>query len=122
MTKEEIVKNIVNILDGKKAVDIEAIAIGDLTIIADYFIIASGTSSTHVKALADEVEYAMSQKGVEPDHIEGKSTQWILLDYGTVVVHIFYGAAREFYGLERLWTDGKKLDVAKLLDKQEGQN
>ena len=66
---------------------------------------ASGTSSTHVKALADEVEYAISQLGTEPEHIEGRATGWILVDYGTVVVHIFDRQSREYYNIERLWQD-----------------
>jgi len=110
----EIVKTAVAALNGKKAEKIEALKVDDLTIIADYFVIASANNSTLVKALAEEVEFQLEQKGLRPNHIEGRATQWILLDYGSVVVHIFYEAAREFYALERLWQDAEKLDVSQL--------
>ncbi len=105
MKYEELIKNIVKALDEKKAEDIKIIETAELTIVADSFIVASGTSSTHVKALADEVEYAISQLGTEPEHIEGRATGWILVDYGTVVVHIFDRQSREYYNIERLWQD-----------------
>lgn len=105
MKYEELIKNIVKALDEKKAEDIKIIETAELTIVADSFIVASGTSSTHVKALADEVEYAISQLGTEPEHIEGRATGWILVDYGTVVVHIFDKQSREYYNIERLWQD-----------------
>ena len=103
MDSLKIIEIAVKALDSKKAKDIDAIKIGDLTIIADYFLIASGTSSTQVKALADEVEFKLSEAGVEPDHIEGRATGWILLDYGSVVVHVFHEETRHFYDLERHW-------------------
>lgn len=105
MKYEELIKNIVKALDEKKAEDIKIIETAELTIVADSFVVASGTSSTHVKALADEVEYAISQLGTEPEHIEGRATGWILVDYGTVVVHIFDRQSREYYNIERLWQD-----------------
>ena len=111
----KILEIAVKALDSKKAKDIEAIKIGDLTIVADYFIIASATSSTQVKALADEVEFKLSEAGIEPDHIEGRATGWILLDYGSVVVHVFYEETRRFYDLERHWSDGQHLDISDLL-------
>lgn len=117
MQTTDIVKNIVKTLDAKQAKDIQVIKVDDLTIIADYFIIASGTSSTQVKMLADEVEGKLSLEGVEPHHIEGKSTSWILLDYTTVVVHVLYGETREFYNLEKLWADGEKIDIDGLLER-----
>lgn len=110
----DILKTAIRALSDKKAQDIEAIQIGDLTILADYFLIASGTSSTQVKALAEEVEFKLSEQGLEPHHIEGRSTGWILLDYRSVVVHVFHKESRDFYQLERLWTDGKRLDLAAL--------
>ncbi|MCR4926097.1 MAG: ribosome silencing factor [Clostridiales bacterium] len=112
MTIKEKVKNAVKALDDKKALDIRVIEIGDLTTVADYFVVATGSSSTHVKALADEVEYQMTQAGVEPDHIEGRSTGWILLDYLDFVVHVFLGESREYYNLERLWSDAKEVDIS----------
>ena len=99
-------------LDSKKAIDLEAIKVSDLTIITDYFLMATATSSTHVR----EVEEMLSRAGVEPNHIEGKATGWILLDYGSVVVHVFDKKSREFYQLERLWNDGEPYDLTRLLD------
>ena len=116
MTQNEMLEKIITTLDKKKAEDIQAINIRDLTIIADYFIIANGNSTTQTKALADEVEYQLSQLGVEPTRTEGYTgSTWIILDYSDIVVHIFYKETREFYSLERLWSDGKQLDISKLI-------
>ncbi len=114
----DIVKTAVKAFDSKKAIDIKVIGVTDLTIVADYFVICSGSSSTQVKALADEVEYQLSQKGIEPHHVEGKSSGWICLDYSSVVVHVFYEKDREFFNLERLWQDGEMLDTEKLLEEE----
>lgn len=116
MTQLELVKKIAKVLDDKKAIDIKAIQITELTIVADYFVIANGTSNTHVKALANEVEYELSQAGIEPAHIEGRATGWILLDYSDVVVHIFLGESREYYNLERMWGDAKEVDLSDTID------
>lgn len=117
MTLDEKLKLIIKTLDAKKAEDIQAIKISDLTIIADYFIIANGMSSTQTRALADEVEFKMKQQGVEPLRIEGeRSANWIIIDYGDVVVHVFYKETREHYNLERLWADGEHIDVSQFLD------
>lgn len=115
----QMIETAVKALDDKKAKGITAMRITDLTILADYFLIASGTSTTQVKALAEEVEYKLSQAGIEPDHIEGKSTAWILLDYGSVVVHIFLKDTREFYDLERLWSDAGRVDLSPFLSDAE---
>ncbi|MEG0978695.1 MAG: ribosome silencing factor [Oscillospiraceae bacterium] len=112
MEQLDMVKKIVKVLDDKKAMDIKGIEITELTIVADYFIIANGTSNTHVKALANEVEYELSQLGIEPNHVEGRATGWILLDYGSIVVHLFLADSREHYNLERLWSDAKELDFS----------
>lgn len=111
----EILKTAAKALDSKKALDVQAIEIGDLTIITDFFLLATATSSTHVRALADEVEEMLSRAGVEPHHIEGRATGWILLDYGSVVVHVFDKKSRDFYQLERLWNDGVPYDLSGLL-------
>lgn len=116
MDTQSIVKETVRAIDSKKGENIEVIGITDLTIIADYFVIATGTSSTQVKALAEEVEYKLEQQGVTPHHIEGRNTPWICLDYSSVVVHIFYKDQRDFYQLERLWEDGEKVDIANFLE------
>ncbi len=118
----EIVKHAVRALDHKKARDIAAIQITAVTVIADYFVLATATSSTHVRALADAVEEALSIAGAEPDHIEGRATGWILLDYGDAVIHVMDAAAREFYGLERTWNDGERLDIDAMLDRQESES
>lgn len=105
MTSEQLAENIRTILDNKKAVDIELIAVAEKTILADYFIIASGTSVTQVKALSDEINFQLKEQfQLMPNHVEGESTaRWILLDYGDVVVHLFHPEEREFYSLEKLW-------------------
>lgn len=116
MTSYEKMTKIVAALDSKKALDIKAIEIADLTIIADYFVIANGTSTTHVKGLSDEVEFKLEQQSIRPDHIEGFSGgQWIAMDYNDVVVHIFYKDTGDLYNLEKLWSDGKAVDISALL-------
>ncbi|MDR3551808.1 MAG: ribosome silencing factor [Clostridia bacterium] len=116
MTSYETVAAAAKILDAKKAEDIRAIDIDGISIIADYFLIASGGSSTQVKALAEELEQKLAELGVEPRRIEGtQSASWIIIDYGDVIIHIFYRETRQFFNLERLWADGKPIDSAELL-------
>lgn len=116
MTQKELLETAIKALDSKKAENIQLIEIKNLTIIADYFIIVSGNSVTQTRALADEVEYRISQLGLKPDRIEGYSNaNWIILDYKDVVVHVFYKETRDFYSLERLWSDGENLDVKNYL-------
>lgn len=104
-------------LDSKKGIDIQVIEISDISVLADYMVIATGTSSTHVKALADEVEYQLDNAGISVSHIEGyRSNSWILLDYVDVIVNVFSDEAREFYDLERLWQDGKPIDLSNVID------
>ena len=112
MKELELTKAIAKVLDKKKALDIKAIHITEYSIVADYFIVTSGTSNTHVKSLADDVEYELKQQGVDPDHIEGRATGWILLDYGSVILHIFTPESREYYNLERLWSDAQTVDLS----------
>lgn len=102
----------VRALDSKKAIDIKVLEIGDLTIIADNFVIAQGTSNTHVRALADEVEYKLHEAGIEPRQIEGRASGWILLDYHDIVVHVFTADQREYYNLEKLWADANEKDIS----------
>lgn len=108
----DIVKVACKALDDKKAMDLKAIEVTEITVLADYFVLATATSTTHVRALADEVEDALSKQGLEPHHIEGRTTGWILLDYGTVVVNVMDAKNRDFYGLDHTWNDGKELDVS----------
>ncbi|MBA1335249.1 MAG: Ribosomal silencing factor RsfA [Firmicutes bacterium] len=90
----------------KKAFDIVVLDIRTISILADYFVICSGRSTTQVKAIADEIDKQMQMAGFILDHVEGyKEEKWILLDYKDIVVHVFYTQEREFYNLERLWGD-----------------
>ncbi len=109
----ELTKRIAKILDDRKANDVKALKIADLTVIADYFVIATGGSTTHVRALADELEFKLkNEDGVAPLSVEGyDSSSWILLDYGSVVVHVFLEDARGFYALERLWGDAPHVEL-----------
>lgn len=116
MQAEKKCEIIVKALDSKKGLDIQLIKVSDITALTEYFVLATGTSSTQVRALAEEAEFQMSQAGVEPHHTEGKSTGWILLDYGDVVVHVLNEQSREFYDLERLWADGEKIDISDIID------
>jgi len=110
MQQLELLKAIAAILDNKKAQEITAIHTTEQTILADYFLICTGTSTTHVKALAEELEYEMKNRhGLLPRGVEGRATGWILLDYGTVLVHIFLKEQREYYNLERLWEDSERV-------------
>ena len=117
MENTDIVKIAVKAIDSKKGENIEVIGIEDLTILAEYFVIATGTSSTQVKALADEVEYKLSEAGFEPHHIEGEKSEWYCLDYVGCVVHILLKQQRGFYQIERLWEDGEKLNIDDLIIK-----
>lgn len=115
MTSLEKAKKIAEILDRKKAIDIVGIETKELTVVSDYFIVASGTSNTHVRSLADEIDDEMNKLGVEVDHIEGRATGWILLDYNDVLVHVFQPESREYYNIERLWNDAARLDLSDVL-------
>ena len=112
ITQQERLELIIRALDSKKGEDIQAIRISDLTILADYFVIVNGTSNTHVRSLADEVEFRMSQMGIEPERREADTgNTWIILDYADIIVHVFYKETREFYKLEGLWADGEIVDI-----------
>ena len=113
----KIVSEIVKILNSKKAVDIKVMKIDRLTVLTEYFVICNGTSSTQIKALADEVEVKLKEQELEIFHREGYNTgNWILLDYGFIIVHIFHKDMRDLYNLEKLWEDGDQIDVSHLLD------
>lgn len=116
MTDREELEIAVKALDSRKAKNITALKVEDLTILANYFIIASATSTTQVKALADEVEYQLGEKGVKPKSIEGYQSQtWIMLDYYDIIVHVFLEETRDFYQLERLWADGIPVDISDIV-------
>ena len=111
MTELELARAAAKALDSKKALDLKILRITELSVIADYFVIATGTSNTQVKALADEVEFRLKEQGVAPGHMEGyHSNSWVLLDYSSVVVHVFTPESRNFYDLDRLWKDGEEVD------------
>lgn len=114
MTQQELLEIIVKALDSKRAEDIQVLHVSDLTILGDYFVIANGTSSTHTRTLADEVEYQMSENGKDTLHREGRGngTNWVVLDYGDIIVHVFHKETRDFYQLERLWADGEPVDIS----------
>ena len=119
MKLEDKIKIAVLALADKKAQEINCTEIGELTSLADCFLMATATSSTHVKALADEVDFKLGEAGEQPRNIEGRSTDWILLDYGELIVHIFGRNAREFYSLDKMWSDGTPVDIEKYLAGEE---
>ena len=103
---KELADAIAEALDAKKAKDIKVLYVEDKTVIAEYFVICTGNSTTQVKALAGEVEYRIGLRGVEPYGVEGRDNgTWLVLDYSNVIVHIFGREAREFYNLDKLYED-----------------
>ena len=117
MTPKEIAILAAKALDSKKGEDIKVMEVTALTTLADYFVICTGASSAQINALCGAVEKAMKeQAGEDPLRREGyRDGTWVLLDYGCVVVHVFSAEAREFYSLERLWHDGKPVDLSGVL-------
>lgn len=115
---KQLAEHIASLLDKKKARDVKILRVTEKTVIADYFVIAGGTSSTQVKALADEVEYQIGvNDGIKPVNVEGRGTGgWILLDYENVLVHVFDPKMREFYNLEKLWAECEEVPFDKLED------
>ena len=117
MTDREELEIAVKALDSKKAKNITALKVEDLTILANYFVIASASSTTQVKALADEVEYQLGEKGVKPKGIEGyQSKEWIVLYYYDIIVHVFDKESRLFYDIERIWRDGKIMEASEFAE------
>ena len=105
-------------IDDKKGQDIKIIDIHNVSVIADYFVIASGTNSNQVQAIFDNVEEQLGRAGFEAKQIEGnRNSSWILMDYGDVIVHVFDEENRLFYDLERIWRDGKVLEMDAFLEK-----
>ena len=116
LNEKKMVSIAVKALDDKQGRDIKVLRTAGQTTLADYFVICNGTSNTQVRALADAVEEALSRAGEEPHHIEGhRGNQWTLMDYSAVVIHIFTEEGREFYGLERMWSDAAPVDIAPYL-------
>ncbi len=106
-------------VDDKKASDMTVLDISGIASFASYFLLCSGDSSRQIQAIADEVEVRLRTHGMRPSHIEGyRNAEWVLMDYIDLVVHIFSRKARAYYDLERLWRDGKRLDVKRLLEEK----
>lgn len=111
MTSKELAKTAVAALEDKKADDIRVIDISEVSVMADYFIIASGSNRNKVQAMADNVEEKLAENGIHPRQIEGYQTaNWILMDFNDIIVHIFNEEDRLFYNLEKIWLDGKIVD------------
>jgi len=118
LTPLEIAGLTVRALDSKSAKDITVLKTEDLTVLANYFVICTASSTTQIKSLADELEKVLEEHGEPPHRKEGyRSGGWVLIDFGCVVVHIFLKDIREFYALERLWGDAETLDTEGFLDK-----
>ena len=112
LSAREVALEVTKALDEKKGIDIKVLRIEKISSIADYFVICTGTVNTHVKTLCDYAEYTMEQLGESMLGREGhRGNSWELLDYGSVVVHVFTDEARKFYDLERLWADAEVVDL-----------
>lgn len=112
---KEMVKIAVNALNDKKAEDVKIIDISEVSTLADYFVIANGTNINQVKALADNIDKDLDKKGYPVKHVEGyQSGNWILLDYGDIIIHIFDTENRLFYNLEKMWSNGKFIESSSI--------
>ncbi len=115
-TPAEIAATIVSLLDEHKALDLKVLHVTDQTVLTDYFVLCTATSNTQVKSLAGEVEYKLGLAGIEHRRMDGyESGEWVVIDYASVLVHIFQKSTREFYNLEKLWSEGKDIDISGLL-------
>ena len=115
MIDKKIVKSIIDALEDKKAEDISIIDISEVSVLADYFVIASGNNKNQVQALADNVDEILCKEDISQKHCEGYDNgNWILMDYKDIIIHIFDKENRLFYDLERIWRDGKKIDLETL--------
>lgn len=115
LTPEEIAAIAAKALEDKKAKDVTILKTVEQTVLADYFVICNGTSAPHIKALVDEVDKQLSEAGEPPIRREGlRSDIWVLMDFGSVIVHVFTDEARKFYNLERLWSDAEVVSLSSL--------
>lgn len=113
MESRELAIALARALDSKKALNIKILEVEDLTTVTEYFVIATGTSTTHVGALADEADFQLGRQGVNVLRTEGHDgKRWVLLDYGSVIVHVFTQEAHDYYDLEHLWADAKTMPAA----------
>ena len=116
LTAKEVAYEVTKALDSKKGMNIKLLRIDEVSSLADYFLICTGTSNTHVKTLCDFAEYTLENLGEKLLGREGhRGNSWELLDYGSVVVHVFTEEAREFYSLERLWADAEQVDLREII-------
>ena len=121
-TPEELAHAVFDVLDEKKAENIQVLYVKEQTVITDYFVICTGRSSTHVKSLGGEVEYKIGLRNVEPVHFEGRdNNNWVVVDYGSVILHIFSGESRDFYKLEKLYGDAKQVHFQSIDEKAEAK-
>jgi ribosome-associated protein len=112
-TAAEVAKVIAEVLDAKKGRDVKIIHVEEKTVIAEYFVLCTGNSSTQVKGLVGEVEYQLERRGIKPYNVEGRdNNSWILIDYSNVIVHVFSREAREFYNLDKLYGDSSAVSVS----------
>ena len=119
LSAKEVAYEVTKALDAKKGMDIQLLKIDKVSSLADYFLICTGTANTHVKTLCDYAEYTMEQLGEPMIGREGhRGNAWELLDFGSVVVHVFTQEAREFYSLERLWADAEQVDISDIIIEQ----
>lgn len=119
---EELAHAIFDVLDAKKAEDIKVLHVMDQTVITDYFVICSGRSSTQVKSLGGEVEFKIGERGVDPVHFEGRdNNNWVVLDYGSVILHVFSRESRDFYKLEKLYGDAQEIHFMSIDEKAEAE-
>lgn len=116
MPAKEMAVKIVKALDSKKGLDIRLLRTADVTVLAEYFVICTASSPTHVKTLTEEVDRVLSESGEPPLRREGyRCGSWVLLDFGCVIVHVFMDETRKFYDLERLWSDAENVDLSTIL-------
>ncbi len=114
--EKEMTKIALRALDDNKAMDVKVIDIHEVSVLADYFVIASGSNQNQVQAMVDNVEEMLTKAGYEPKQIEGtRNSSWILMDYGDLIIHVFDEENRLFYDLERIWRDGKVLEMEEFL-------
>ena len=116
LTAKEVAYEVTKALDSKKGMDIKLLRIDEVSTLADYFLICTGTSNTHVRTMCDYAEYTLEQLGEPMLGREGhRGNSWELLDFGSIVVHVFTDEARKFYDLERLWADAEQVDLADIV-------
>ena len=116
LSAKKVAYEVTKALDDKKGIDIKLLKIDKVSSLADYFLICTGTSNTHVRTLCDYAEYTLEQLGEPMLGREGhRGNSWELLDFGSIVVHVFTEEAREFYSLERLWADAEEIDISEIV-------